>query len=245
MQEYGWFHWNDLGGMLWVLRRMGRKDRDARKFRLAACAFVRRVECALADPLIRSTLEIAEAFADHRASREQIKAARRSITGPVEEARHQLILDKDGLFDRIDRFERAEWELQYAIDRLPVAKRAQLLEPLLQFRDLNPDDLDRVAWSSNPNESRHFDQPDQCITLRDVLGNPFQPVSFDQSWRTETAVLISRAMYDSRDFSAMPILADALQDAGCANDDILNHCRDADGVHVRGCWVVDPVLGKE
>jgi hypothetical protein len=47
-----------------------------------------------------------------------------------------------------------------------------------------------------------------------------------------------------RDFSAMPILADALQDAGCDNDDVLNHCRGA-GPHVRGCWVVDGVLGLE
>ncbi|QEG25961.1 hypothetical protein GobsT_06960 [Gemmata obscuriglobus] len=51
-------------------------------------------------------------------------------------------------------------------------------------------------------------------------------------------------MYESRDFGAMPVLADALQDAGCDSDDILNHCR-GDGVHVRGCWVVDLVLGKE
>jgi hypothetical protein len=42
----------------------------------------------------------------------------------------------------------------------------------------------------------------------------------------------------------MPILADALQDAGCGNDDILNHCRDARHVHLRGCWVLDLVLGK-
>jgi hypothetical protein len=52
-------------------------------------------------------------------------------------------------------------------------------------------------------------------------------------------------MYESRDFGAMPILADALQDAGCDSNDILNHCRDANATHVRGCWVVDFVLGKE
>jgi len=52
-------------------------------------------------------------------------------------------------------------------------------------------------------------------------------------------------MYDSREFSAMPILADALQDAGCAEPAILDHCRDTKQVHVRGCWVVDLVLGKE
>ena len=57
-------------------------------------------------------------------------------------------------------------------------------------------------------------------------------------------MLLARTMYDSREFSAMPILADALQDAGCDNDDILAHCRDANQVHVRGCWVVDLVLGK-
>jgi hypothetical protein len=51
-------------------------------------------------------------------------------------------------------------------------------------------------------------------------------------------------MYDSRDFGAMPILADALQDAGCDNEDILDHCR-GPGPHVCGCWVVDLVLGKE
>ena len=50
-------------------------------------------------------------------------------------------------------------------------------------------------------------------------------------------------MYESRDVSAMPVLADALQDAGCDSDDILDHCR-VGGPHVRGCWVVDRVLGK-
>jgi hypothetical protein len=52
-------------------------------------------------------------------------------------------------------------------------------------------------------------------------------------------------MYYRRDFSAMPILADALKDAGCDNADMLDHCRDTGATHVRGCWVVDLVLGKE
>ncbi|MFO0824270.1 MAG: hypothetical protein U0792_14350 [Gemmataceae bacterium] len=55
---------------------------------------------------------------------------------------------------------------------------------------------------------------------------------------------LAQQMYDSRDFSTMPILADALQDAGCDNADILSHCRDEIATHVRGCWVVDLVLGK-
>lgn len=52
-------------------------------------------------------------------------------------------------------------------------------------------------------------------------------------------------MYNSRDFGAMPILADALQDAGCDNEEVLSHCRDAGATHFRGCWVVDGVLGLE
>ena len=79
---------------------------------------------------------------------------------------------------------------------------------------------------------------------RDVFGNPFRPVPFSPKWRTETAVGLARQMYRSRKFSAMPILADALQDAGCDNVDILDHCR-GPGPHVRGCWVVDLLLGKE
>lgn len=86
--------------------------------------------------------------------------------------------------------------------------------------------------------------PELVTLLRDVLGNPFRKVSFSPDWRTDTAVLLARQMYESRDFSAMPILADALQDAGCTNEDILSHCRDSEQVHVRGCWVVDLVLSK-
>jgi hypothetical protein len=80
--------------------------------------------------------------------------------------------------------------------------------------------------------------------LRDIFGNPFRPVDFS-AWRTDTAVALARQMYESRDFGAMPILADALQEAGCDNAAVLNHCRDAPQTHFRGCWVVDGVLGLE
>ncbi len=81
--------------------------------------------------------------------------------------------------------------------------------------------------------------------IRDLFGNPFRPVSFSPSWRTDTAVTLARTMYESREFSAIPILADALQDAGCDSEDILAHCRDTSLTHVRGCWVTDLVLGKQ
>lgn len=84
----------------------------------------------------------------------------------------------------------------------------------------------------------------QASVLRCIFRNPFRSVGVEGSWLTSTVLTLARTMYDSRDFFAMPILADALQDAGCDNDDILSHCRQP-GEHVRGCWVVDLVLGKK
>ena len=79
--------------------------------------------------------------------------------------------------------------------------------------------------------------------LRDLLGNPFRPVTCDSAWKTDTVIALARGMYDSRDFSPMPILADALQDAGCNNDEILSHSREGRN-HARGCWLVDLLLSK-
>jgi hypothetical protein len=81
--------------------------------------------------------------------------------------------------------------------------------------------------------------------VRDIFGNPYRPVVLCPSWRTSTAVALALQMYEGRDFGAMPILADAIQDAGCEDPAILGHCRGATATHVRGCWVVDLVLGKE
>jgi hypothetical protein len=80
--------------------------------------------------------------------------------------------------------------------------------------------------------------------LRDIFGNPFRPVTADPRWLTSTAVALARTIYTDRAFDRLPILADALEDMGCDNADVLTHCR-GDGPHVRGCWVTDLVLGKK
>jgi hypothetical protein len=84
---------------------------------------------------------------------------------------------------------------------------------------------------------------EQIELICDIFGNPFHPVAFAPEWRTDTAVALAQGMYDARGFSAMPILADALHDAGCDSAEILDHCR-GPGPHVRGCFVVDLVLDK-
>jgi hypothetical protein len=84
----------------------------------------------------------------------------------------------------------------------------------------------------------------QAQILRDILGNPFRPVVVEPEWLTDTVVSLARQMYVTQDFTAMPILADALQEAGCENADILGHCRDEKQQHVRGCWVLDLIIGN-
>jgi hypothetical protein len=83
----------------------------------------------------------------------------------------------------------------------------------------------------------------QAVILRDIFGIPFRPVTANPTWLTSTVVTLARGIYDDRAFDRLPILADALMDAGCDDADVLGHCRGG-GVHVRGCWVVDLLLGK-
>jgi hypothetical protein len=78
--------------------------------------------------------------------------------------------------------------------------------------------------------------------FRDIIGTPFRPIIPDPAWQTPAAITYALTMYDSRDFTVMPLLADILEEAGCTQE-VSDHCR-GDGPHPRGCWVVDLVLGK-
>ena len=92
-----------------------------------------------------------------------------------------------------------------------------------------------------------LEKQQQCSILRDISGNPFDacPVLAPAwlEWNDRCVMKLAQAIYDERAFDRMPILADALEDAGCDDADILAHCR-GDGPHVRGCWVVDLLLGN-
>jgi hypothetical protein len=83
----------------------------------------------------------------------------------------------------------------------------------------------------------------QCALIRDLFGNPFRPVAFDPVWRSDTVVCLARAMYESRDFGSLPILADALEDTGCTDTAVLSHLR-GPGPHIQGCWVLELCSGN-
>jgi hypothetical protein len=104
-----------------------------------------------------------------------------------------------------------------------------------------------VAWES----AAMGEKAAQTPFLRDIFGSPFRPVALDPAWRTPPVVALATAAYEERilpsgtlDPDRLAVLADALEESGCDNADILDHLR-GPGEHVRGCWVVDLLLGKE
>ncbi len=87
----------------------------------------------------------------------------------------------------------------------------------------------------------------KCVVLRDLFGNPFRPVTLSPlilHRNDGTARKLAQVIYDGRRFARLPILADAVEEAGCTDAELLGYLR-GPGPHVRGCWAVDLVLGRE
>ena len=220
MTEAEWLACSDLPPMLNHVQQ----EASDRKLRLLAIACHRRFEPLLIRSsaeeqlFLRKPLSVSERYADGDADLQELTEA------------------FDDLARRFGTYEGPHmW-------RDIVSDRKHMLAGLIIELWRNWELVNHFMTPENPlNETE--ERLHQLQLVHDIFGNPFRPVALSPEWRTDTALALSRTMYDQRDFSAMPILADALQDAGCDNDDILNHCR-GPGPHVRGCWVVDLVLGK-
>jgi hypothetical protein len=190
--------------------------RANRKFRLFACACCRRQWHLLTDKQSRRAVEAAELYADQKITRRDLF--------PVSAEVHKVCRGWP-------------WSEQYPGSM--ALKATHMARWVAGGR----------SWGVAETIARHWEPSDQgsvIALLHEVFGNPFRPVTLDPawlSWHDGAATLLAQAVYDERRFEDMPILADLLEEAGCTNADILNHCRDG-GQHVRGCWVVDLVLGK-
>lgn len=85
----------------------------------------------------------------------------------------------------------------------------------------------------------------QCRLLRELFGNPFRPFFLEPEWRTPAVLAIASHVYQHEAFAELPVLADALEDSGCLDEQLLDHCRTTPAGHIRGCWAVDAVLAKD
>lgn len=209
---------------------------NERKLRLFAVACCRRFWNILFDARSRKALLLAEAYADGLVSKSDLGTGEReaceaaSVTGLPDMDNRQIAVSL------------AAWEavnlVEMDLSHDWVTSRSRMAESVhSQYEIPSNHDTDAMRRVKR----REFFT--QSFLLRDIFGNPFRPVAIDPSWLTSDVLALANGIYEERAFDRMPILADALQDAGCNNDDILNHCRQP-GEHVRGCWVVDLLLGK-
>jgi hypothetical protein len=188
-----------------------------RKVRLFACGCCRRVWDRLADERSREAVRAAEGFADGAVTDEQLQGA-----------------------------EDAAWHLVARVPERTPAEYAAVLAWQTAFHIAGADMrhfVRRVLRASAGAESRQT----LAALVRDVFGNPFRPVPVAPSWLAwhgGCAVTVARTIYQEGRFGDLPILADALEEAGCRDEALLAHCRDRRG-HARGCWVIDALLGKE
>ncbi|HTU21789.1 MAG TPA: hypothetical protein VMG10_27370 [Gemmataceae bacterium] len=220
MTEIEWFSCTVLKLMLDHLGR----EANARKIRLYACGYARWLGSHMEDQRLRQAVEVAELFADGMAKRSELMAA-------FKEA-HELWK----MLEATEGNRTTAWAAARAA--CDAAKLTWDWGFVWQIRALTTPDL---VWGLSGAAKIM-----RCELLRDVFGNPFRPVTIDSAWMCWSDRLLqnlAQSTYDERAFDRLPILADALEEAGCSNPDILNHCRQP-GEHVRGCWVVDLILGK-
>jgi hypothetical protein len=230
----------------------------ARKRELLSCACCRVVWEHLADSRSRAAVELLERFADGLATASELTDARRDCNAVYQALARLADHPVSGRPRYTDYPAEAachaalavSYAVQGALGSNPpqgpgvVTAAVGNVAMYLEAHRLETDGAPaHDPTGPEPRAAKERADAASAALVRDIFGNPFRPVAFDSAWRTDTAVTLARQMYDSRDFGALPILADALQDAGCDNDDVLTHCRAAGATHVRGCWVVDGVLG--
>jgi hypothetical protein len=230
MTESDWATCTHPAAMLSFLRDRGASERKLRLFAVACC---RRVLHMMADLRCRHAVEVAEAFADGSAGDGERGAAMREANQAALDA---LQVHLGSEFATSPRFVLAANAATSACGT-PGEFATNAVRGILG-----------ACWkiARDPESALgglDHERAAECITIRDIFGDPFKPTPFAPSWRTDTVVTLARQQYETRDFSLMPIMGDALQDAGCEEESILNHCR-SPGVHVRGCFVVDLVLNR-
>jgi hypothetical protein len=195
-----------------------------RKLRLFGCACCRGVWDLLTEECFRIAIEVAERFVDNRASKKELADAKK-VSGAA--------LAQSGLRGVTGR-PYCALGAAWSSTRTPVGSAAEY--PLW-------------VLTSEADRERHVS------LLRDLFGNPFRPPPAIEpawlTWNNGTVVRLAAAAYEERalpsgelDVGRLAVLADALEEAGCTDADLLGHLR-GPGPHVRGCWSVDLLLGKE
>jgi hypothetical protein len=239
MTEAEWLTCTDPQQMLEFLR--GRLS--DRKLRLFACAYYRRIWHLLTEPA-RLAVDTSERFADGQASADELRQVPAAV---AKRSTLSTLFSYSGLLESTAAHV-AHLQVEFALLAVESAEDVVLSQiPLRQF-DITLGLQGKTKYAKPiVTGQRVKERVVRCNLLRDLFGDPFQPLpAFAPSWLAHKdghVVKLAQSIYDDRAFDRLPLLADALEEAGCHDADILAHCRQP-GDHVRGCWAVDLVLGK-
>jgi hypothetical protein len=220
--EAEWLGATDPAPMLEFLR-----DRASdRKLRLFAVACCRRVWNLARDERLKTALDTLERYADGAAGEEGRREVQKASSS----------------------FRRRHWEETGKEEEVCVATELSNASTKSMRRaaaKCGAPAAAAFAWAKvgDFNNRTAAERASQSALVRDIFANPFRPVTPDPAWLTPTVVSLAAGIYAEKAFDRLPILADALQDAGCEDAAVLEHCR-GKGPHARGCWVVDLLLGK-
>lgn len=214
MTEAEWLTCTDPAAMLRFLESKA----SERKLRLFAVACCRQVWPFLRPKRLRRAVKVAERHAEKKASTSEMASAAWALR---------------------ERFDPASNAARWVAANQAAEAACQTMEWTL---------LTRAVSCKEDHAFR------QASILRCLFGNPFASVAISPAvltWNDAIVVRLAQTAYEERHMPAstldkvrLAILADALEEAGCTNAEILNHCRQL-GEHVRGCWVIDLILGKE
>lgn len=208
-----------------------RGEPSARKRRLLACACCRLAWPTFKDQCLIRAVETAETFADGCVGRGELVEAY--------ERAHALGMARGEVLGHTSS-DRPGWaELSNAWHAAHAAADSASPEHFSSGNAMH-------YAAQDGGRGKHTEDAGQARLIREILGNPFRLVVLDSAWLTwndATIPKLAQMIYDERRFEDMPILADALIDAGCHDADILSHCRQS-SAHVRACWVLDLLLGK-
>jgi hypothetical protein len=209
---------------------------SGRKLRLFACACCRRIWPLLTDSASRHAVEVSERYADGRA-------------GPRDLAGALTLAAARGGEAALAAYLAASRNPNQTVGDTSAAALDAVVATAMQAARAAGVAPTPAAWEAvraTGNRARAAEARQQADLLRDIAGNPFRPVTAELAWRAwhgGTAPRLAQAIYEERRFGDLPILADALEEAGCSRDDVLAHCR-LPGEHARGCWLLDLLLDQ-
>lgn len=229
MTEAEWLASGNPEAMLGFLRF----EAPARKLRLFACACCRRIWPLLTDPDSRHAVEVSERYADGRAGPRDLGGAL-TLAAPARGGDASVAAYWAGSRNPAETVGNAS---AAAIEAVAVEATREARAGIAAAADPR---AAADALLAALDRARAAEARAQADLLRDLF-NPFRPAAVDPSWLTwhgGTVRRLAGAIYEERRFGDLPVLADALEEAGCSDPDVLRHCRQP-GEHVLGCWVVD------